>query len=144
MNSKLVAVTPGSPARELIPHDEETRLESILAMKDYLIVLERVKGLQQIAVYDFVGKNGDIGNRRVIRMPEESYSLSIGWSPYDHSVLRYHYTSMTTPSSTYDVDLSSLSDGQGTTVLKKQQVNYLRSPPLIIADCSWRFQPRPL
>ncbi len=70
---------------------------------DYLVRLEREEGLPRI-----VARRFDTGEEHAIAFEEEAYSLSIGNRlAFDTRLLRFAYSSMTTPRETYDYDLST-------------------------------------
>jgi oligopeptidase B len=88
---------------EVIAHREDVFLEGIEIFQDYLVVEERKEGLSHLRVIPWTG-----GEEHYIDMGEEVYSAWISVNPeFDSHVLRYGYTSMTTPVSTIDYDLNT-------------------------------------
>jgi len=88
---------------EVIAHREDVLLEGIEIFQDYLVVEERKEGLSQLRVMPWAG-----GGEHYIDMGEEVYSAWISVNPeFDSRVLRYGYTSLTTPVSTIDYDLET-------------------------------------
>ena len=92
----------GDPGRhnwvELVPHEPGRLILSILAFRDFLVRLERKDGLPRIVVRD----RGD-GVEHVIGFEEEAFSLGLSGSlEFDTTVMRFSYSSMTTPSQLFD------------------------------------------
>ena len=92
-----------------------TLLRGIYLFKDYLIRSERSNGLPRIVIVEF--QSNKFGQERCIEFKEEAYELNIipGYE-YDTDMLRFSYTSMTTPTQIYDYDMSTHER-----MLKKQQ-----------------------
>lgn len=96
---------------EVIPHREEVFLEGFEVFRDHLVLVERSEGLVNIRIRDGAG-----GAERQVRFDEPAYSAVLGANAdLDVPVLRYEYTSLTTPNSVYDVDLKT-----GERTLRKQ------------------------
>ena len=99
---------------EVIPHREDVFLEGIEIFSDYLVVNERKEGLNQLRVIrweDF--------SEHYLDMEEEVFTTWISVNmDFDSKVLRYGYSSLTTPVSTYDYNLES----REKTLLKEQEV----------------------
>lgn len=88
---------------EVIAHREDVFIEGIEIFQDYLVVEERKEGLSHLRVIPWEG-----GEEHYIDMGEEVYSAWISVNPeFDSKVLRYGYTSLTTPSSTIDYDFQT-------------------------------------
>ena len=88
---------------EVLAHRDDVFLEGIEIFKDYLVVEERKEGLSHLRVIPWNGSE-----EHYIDMGEEVYNAWISVNPeFDSQVLRYGYTSLTTPSSTFDYDLGS-------------------------------------
>jgi oligopeptidase B len=89
-------------------------LEGIEIFSDYLVVNERQDGLNKLRVIPW---NGD--PEHYIEMGEEVYTAWISVNmDFDSDELRYRYTSLTTPVSTYDYHLET----REKTLLKQQEV----------------------
>lgn len=104
-NFKLMRCPLGKTAEEnweeVIPHRPEVLLEGIELFKDYLAVDERSQGLNRICI-----KPWDGSPEHYLDFGEETYSAYIGANPeFDSHVLRYGYTSLTTPGSVIDYDM---------------------------------------
>lgn len=94
-----------SPANwtEIEPHRPGRLILDIIAFKDFLVRLERENGLPRIVIRRFAD-----GEEHEIAFDEEAYALgmSAGYE-YDTTTLRFTYSSMTTPSQTYDYDMAT-------------------------------------
>ncbi len=117
-NFKLVKAPIGKFAREhweeVIAHRTDVLLENIEIFKQYLVVDERQDGLTQLRIIrwdDFSSHYLDFG--------EPTYSAYISINPeFDTEKLRYAYSSLTTPNSTFDYHMST----KEKTLLKQQEV----------------------
>ncbi|MEN8157640.1 MAG: S9 family peptidase [Bacteroidota bacterium] len=99
---------------EVIAHREEVFLEGIEIFRDFLVVSERKEGLNQLRVIRW-----DDGSEHYLEMGEEVYTAWIATNlDFDSELLRYGYSSMTTPVSTYDYHMES----REKTLLKQQEV----------------------
>ena len=115
---KVVTAPVSDPTRpnwkELVPHEPGRLILSLLAFKDFLIRLERKDGLPRIVVRD--RKTGD---EHSIAFDEEAYSLSLlGSYEYDTDIMRFSYSSMTTPAQVFDYDMRT----RERVLLKTQEV----------------------
>jgi oligopeptidase B len=98
--------------REIQPHSEQVLLEGIEVFKDFLVLQERAEGLLRIRVMERA-----TGDTHLLDFGEPAYTAYVGSNPeYDTRLLRYGYTSLTTPSSTYDYDMR-----ERTALLRKEQ-----------------------
>ena len=98
--------------KEVVAHREDTLLEGIELFEDFMVLEERRGGLTHINVRQF-----STSEEHYIVMDEETYSCGTGANPeFNTSILRFGYTSLTTPSSTFDYDMVSKQ-----MILKKQQ-----------------------
>ncbi|WP_420846452.1 S9 family peptidase [Micromonospora terminaliae] len=85
----------------LIPHTPGTRLESVDAFENHLVVSLRSNGLTGLRVLPVGG-----GDSFDIDFPEPIYSVGLDANPeYRTSEVRLRYTSLVTPDSVYDYDL---------------------------------------
>ncbi|HTN60991.1 MAG TPA: S9 family peptidase, partial [Devosia sp.] len=115
---KVVTAPVATPGAEhwtdLIPHQQGVLILDTIVIKNHLLRLERYEGLPRIVVRDLRSNQ-----EQTVKFEEEAYSLgmAVGYE-FDTSVFRLTYSSPTTPSRTYDVDLET-----GTrTLLKEQEV----------------------
>lgn len=85
----------------VIPHRKEVLLQGIEEFKDFIIINERKDGLVQLCV-----RNLKDNSLHYLSFGEAAYSAYFGSNPeYNSTTLRYGYTSLTTPNSTYDYNL---------------------------------------
>jgi oligopeptidase B len=89
--------------REVVGHREDTLLVSFELFSDYLVLTERFEGLDRLRVSPWSGEG-----EHYIEFSEPAYMAYVSRNlEMDSHTLRYGYTSMTTPSSTFDYDLRS-------------------------------------
>ena len=97
---------------DVIPHREDVLLEDISIFKNYLVLEERSNGLNKIRISSWDGKVDYF-----LPFDEEAYSAGVHFNPeFDTEIIRYSYTSMTTPSSVIDFDMKNK-----TKEIKKEQ-----------------------
>jgi len=88
---------------EVIPHRKDILLENFELFNDYLVVDERIKGLTNLRIIS----NAD-GSEHFLDFGEETYTAGISVNPNANtSLLRYSYSSLTTPNSFFDYDMAS-------------------------------------
>ncbi|GAA3948166.1 S9 family peptidase [Hymenobacter algoricola] len=106
-NFRLLKTPVGSPARaawqEVIPHRPDVFLENMELFQQYLVLGERQEGLLQLRVIRWQD-----GQEHYLNFGEPTYTAFIGINPeFETPVLRYGYSSLTTPTSTYDYDMTA-------------------------------------
>jgi oligopeptidase B len=100
--------------QEVIAHRADVFLEGIEIFKDYLVVEERKSGLVQMRVIRWDDKS-----EYYVEFQDPTYAAGVGANPdFDTQVLRYGYSSMTTPASTYDFNMST----KDRKLMKQQEV----------------------
>ncbi len=98
--------------REVVPHREDVLLENIELFDDYLVLQERQMGLRQLYIMHLL-----TGRGHYLPFDEEAYTATIGINAeMSTPILRYNYTSLTTPMSTFDYNMET-----GDLFLVKQQ-----------------------
>ena len=98
--------------KEFIPHRNNVLLQKVILYKDYIILSEKKDALDQIRII-----NKKTGKDNYLRFDEPVYTaLPTSANEYKSQVLRFNFTSLTTPSSVFDYNLVT-----GKKVLKKQQ-----------------------
>jgi len=117
-NFRLMEASPGAAGREawreIVPHREDVLIEDFDAFQDHLAVQERRNGLTTIRVLDRRGQEG-----RSPEFAESVYLVALENNLEQASTrLRYTYTSLTTPDSVYEFDMTS---GQ-TVLIKRDEV----------------------
>jgi oligopeptidase B len=115
---KLAWTPLASPERanwqDLVVHRPGIFILSFTVFADWLIWLEREDGLPRIVV-----RRLSTREQHTIEFPEEAYSLGINDGfEFQTDVLRFVYSSMTTPSEVWDYNL----DHRGRTLRKRQEI----------------------
>jgi len=106
-NFKLMETPVNKTGKEnwqtIIPHRKDVLLESFELFKDYLALEERKGGLMGIRIKTWDGKDD-----YYIDFDEETYTASISINrEIDTELLRYNYSSLTTPKSTFDFNMKN-------------------------------------
>ena len=115
---KLVTAAPTQSGRDhwqdLIAHEAGRLILNHGVFKNHLVWMERIDGLPRIQI-----RNLKNGAQHAIAFEEEAYSLGFSGSlEFDTDVIRFSYSSMTTPSRVYDYNMAS----RGRTMRKEQEV----------------------
>jgi len=98
--------------KEVIAHRNDVHLLGMEIFKDHLVLNERKDGLRGLRVI-----NQKNGQDEYINFGEQTYTARISVNEeFNTNILRYGYTSMVTPSSTYDYNMDT-----GEISLMKQQ-----------------------
>jgi oligopeptidase B len=114
-----VSKTPvAAPSREswvsVVPYRPDVNVESLECFRDYVVLLEREKGLRGIRVMDLAN-----GTEHHVTFPEPTYAIYLGQNRvYDTDLLRFHYTSLVSPQSVYDYNMAT----RDRELLKMQEV----------------------
>ncbi|MBQ4819299.1 S9 family peptidase [Aquimarina sp. MMG016] len=99
---------------DVIPHREDILLENFTVFKNNLVLGERVNGLSTIRVMKWNGEED-----HYIEFNDPAYLAYTSTNlDFDTNILRYSYTSLTTPFSTIDYNM----DSKEQKVLKEQEV----------------------
>ncbi len=104
---KIVEAPIANPSPEnwtdLIPHRPGIFLVSMGVFKNWMIRLERENALPRIVIRDL-----NSGEEHAIAFDEEAYSLGFGeMREFDTDILRFSYSSMTTPSQVFDYNMQT-------------------------------------
>ena len=100
--------------QEVIAHRPDVFLENMELFKDYLVLGERKEGLLRLRVIQWQDKQ-----EHYLNFGEPTYTAAISVNPeFDTPVLRYGYSSLTTPGSTFDYNMATRTK----TLLKEQAV----------------------
>ena len=130
-NFKLVEAPSGSTSRsdwrDLVAHDPDVFLENFELFNGFIALGERSDALERVRIL-----RGD-GSAEYVQADEPAYSmgLSANTEP-DTTRLRYTYTSLTTPATTYELDTAS-----GERVLLKQQPVIGYDPSQYVTERVW-------
>ena len=109
-----IVITDKTHWEEVIPHRDDVFLQGFEIFKDHLVLLERFDGLRQLRIRPWDGSA-----EHYLDFGEPAYRAGISINPeFDTQILRYSYTSMTTPNSTYDYDMVT----RQKTLLKEQEI----------------------
>ena len=88
---------------EIIPHRSNVLLEDIEIFKDHLVVTEREDGLTRLRVIQWADNS-----EHYISFNDPTYAAWISANPeFNTSLLRYGYSSLTTPTAIYDYELNN-------------------------------------
>ncbi len=117
-NYKLMKTPVSSPSKEnweeLIPPREDVFLSGLEIFKNFLVLNERENGLTQMRVINWLS-----GSEHYISFNDPTYSLYSSTNlEFDTDIFRFSYSSLTTPNSIYDYNLSS----KNRVLLKQQEV----------------------
>ncbi|KAI3687246.1 hypothetical protein L1987_80940 [Smallanthus sonchifolius] len=120
-NSELLAcpLNDVNATTMLLPHRESVKIQDITLFSDHLVVYEREKDLPRVTVYSLpaVGESlQSLQGGQTVDFIDPVYSVESVESEFSSSILRFCYSSLRTPSSTYDYDMNT-----GVSVLKKIQ-----------------------
>src|SRR5205807_10132130 len=89
--------------RDLVPHRPSIYLLAFVMLRDWLVRLEREDGLPRI-----VARRLGSGDEHAIAFAEEAYSLGMETDfEFATDLLRFIYSSMTTPAEVWDYDLAT-------------------------------------
>jgi oligopeptidase B len=89
--------------KEKIAHNSDVLIQGFDLFKNFLAIAERKNGLTQIHILDL--RNNTSHN---LAFNEPVYTAGIGSNPdYHAEILRFNYTSLTTPAAVYDYNMNS-------------------------------------
>ncbi len=87
--------------KNLVAHNDSILIQGFELFKNFLAVSERKNGLTQLHVINL--QNND---SHYLAFDEPAYTASIGANPdYNTDVVRFNYTSLSTPNSVYDYNM---------------------------------------
>lgn len=99
---------------EVVPHRSDVLLEDLDIFRDYLVLSERNDGLANIRIMET-----HTGQEHYINFGEPVYVAGTSINPeFDSKILRFSYSSLTTPNSVYDYHMGT----RTRTLLKQQEV----------------------
>ncbi len=118
-NFKVVRAPLNNPAEEnwtdFIPHNPAIKIDGISFFKNYAVVSELENGLEYLKVMDLKTR------RASVRIPtdEDVYTMALTGNPeFDTDVVRFNYSSMITPNSTYEYNFKT----RKSELLKQQEI----------------------
>ncbi len=105
-NFKLVEAPSGATSRDqwadIVAHDENVFIEGVELFDGFLAIAERSDALERIRL-----RKAD-GSEEYVKADESAYSMGLSANPEsDSKWLRYSYTSMTTPATTYELNVDT-------------------------------------
>jgi oligopeptidase B len=87
--------------RDVVPHAADVLIEGFDVFRDYLAINERSGGLRKVRIKPWNG-----GRDFHVQSDEPAYTATLGLTPeLDSETVRYEYTSLTTPNTTYDYNM---------------------------------------
>ncbi len=118
-NFKVVRAPLDDPSeknwQDFIPHNPAIKINGINFFKDFAVVSELENGLEYIRVMDQKTRRASAR----IKTPESVYTMGLSFNPeYDTDIIRYGYSSMVTPASTFEYDMKTRSSK----LLKQQEI----------------------
>jgi oligopeptidase B len=88
---------------ELVPHSAAVYVSGFTLFDEHLVISERSEGLQRLRI-----RRWSDGDESFVRSDEPAYSARVSQNPEQSSDwLRYQYTSLTTPSTIYELNMKS-------------------------------------
>jgi oligopeptidase B len=104
--------------KEIIPGRADVTIEGVNAFKDHMVFEERDNGLIKIRIQKFEG--GVLSPKpEYVAFPEPVYTAGVGANAeYETKLLRFSYTSLTTPDSVFDYNIAT----HERELLKQQEV----------------------
>ena len=109
-----VSNTSKNAWKEVIPHRDKVLLENFELFNNYMVLDERTNGLTRFSVINIRDQS-----EYLIDMKEQAYTAWFSVNPeFDTEMLRFGYSSMTTPTSTFDFNMKT----KERFLLKQQEV----------------------
>jgi oligopeptidase B len=135
-NFKLMVTPVERPGRaqwrDVVAHRPDVRLEGTDAFVGHLVLSERADGLERLVVRRLADDA-----EHAIDMPEPVYSVGVGANlEFETGTLRFEYTSLVTPASSYDYDVET----RDQTLVKRQPVPGYE-PELYESERLWATAP---
>jgi oligopeptidase B len=115
---KIVEAPLSNPSRQhwrdIVAHQPGRMIITGCVFKDFMVRLERENGLPRIVVRDWL-----TAREHVIDLNEEAYSLGLETGfEFDTEIVRFSYSSMTTPAEIWDYNMRS----HARTLRKRQEI----------------------
>ena len=132
-NFQIVTAPESDPApakwKPFVAHQPDVLNQGIELFKDFAVVSEKSKALNNIRVYDFRSTKW-----HALTFPEPVYATFPGGTPeFDTHVFRYSYQSFITPPSVFDYDMNT----HKATLLKQQEVLGGYDPKQYVSERLW-------
>lgn len=118
-NFKVVRAPMNDPGEknwtDFIAHNPAIKIDGIEFFKNYAVVSELENGLEYLKVMDMKTRRAPMR----IATPESVYTMGTSGNPeYDTDIIRYNYSSMITPNSTYEYDFKT----RKSNLIKQQEI----------------------
>ena len=108
-NFRVMSLADGQPWgdrklwQEMIPHSDEVLISGVTLFNDFIAVSERSGGLQRIRIRDWDGQRDEF-----VKADESAYAMGMSVNAEPGTEwLRYSYTSLTTPATTYELNTTT-------------------------------------
>jgi oligopeptidase B len=117
-NFKIMQTPENATARDQwkdwMPYNQDIFITDVTPFSDFMVISVRKDGMTQLLIRPWNGSDP-----HYVSFQDESYTVYMSVNPdFETSVIRLDYTSMTTPSSTYDYDVTK----RTFQLLKQQEV----------------------
>ncbi len=117
-NFKLVTcpetATDSASWKDMLPHSDSILIQGSDVFKNYIAVSERKNGLTQVHIINLQNNQS-----HYLPFDEPAYAANLGYTPdYNSEVVRFNYTSLTTPNSVYDYNMGT----KDKKLMKQQEV----------------------
>lgn len=100
--------------KDMIPHSDSILIQGFDVFKNYIAVSERKNGLTQVHIINLQNNQS-----HYLAFDEPAYAANLAFTPdYNSEVVRFNYTSLTTPSSVYDYNMGT----KDKKLMKQQEV----------------------
>ena len=118
-NFKIMRAPAGDPSegkwQDFMAHNPAIKIEGVSFFKDRIVVSQLQNGLEQLYVLDRNSRKAGT----TIPTPESVYTMGLGANPeYNTTSIRYGYSSMITPQSTFEYDFATCTS----TLLTQQEI----------------------
>ncbi len=115
--------------KEVIPNREDVLLQNITVFKNFMVLNERKDGLVNMRIIEHAS-----GDEHYLDFGEPAYNAYTSVNrDFDTDLLRYGFTSLTTPNSTYDYNMRS----KEKTLLKQSEVVGGHNPSDYTSERIW-------
>ena len=108
-----ISATSKENWKDVIPHRADVLLQGFDVFKNFLVISERLNGLSTIRIKEWKGGDSYIEFNDPAYLAYPTSNLD-----FDTDILRYSYSSLTTPSSTYEINMRTKEQ----VLLKQQEV----------------------
>lgn len=106
--------TDSASWKEFIPHNNDILIQGFELFKNFMAISERKNGLTQVHII-----HTQDNASQYLPFDEPTYAASLAFNPgYETDLLRFNYTSLTTPASVYDYNMVT----KEKKLLKQQEV----------------------